>query len=207
MTPQQVERAMEHLELANAVTAYFKRLANPPPADIEALVVRGTHRRLEAGEAFCRLGQTRHELAYITTGFVRYYVTLPDGDEATKDFSFSGSFTLSFGSAAVQRPAQVAIAAIVPTELVVWPYQVLLDLYESHPEWQKVGRRVAEFLYVRKEQRELSFLLMDASARYNRMREQFGPQIDLVPQYLLASYLGIRPQSLSRLRKQQASSP
>ncbi len=43
---------------------------------------------------------------------------------------------------------------------------------------------------------------MDAQARYKLMREQFGPQIDLVPQYLLASYLGIRPQSLSRLRKQ-----
>jgi CRP-like cAMP-binding protein len=129
-------------------------------------------------------------------------VTLPDGEEATKDFSFAGSFTLSFGSAAVQRPAQVAIAAIVPTELAVWPYQVLLELYESHPEWQKIGRRVAEFLYVRKEQRELSFLLMDASTRYKVMREQFGAQIDMIPQYMLASYLGIQPQSLSRLRKQ-----
>ena len=196
---------MEHPELVNAVTVYFKRLANPPQADIEALVARGTQRRLEAGEAFCRLGQTRYELAHIKTGFVRYYVTLPDGEEATKDFSFAGSFTLSFGSAAVQRPAQVAMGAIVPTELVVWPYQTLLDLYESHTEWQKVGRRLAEFLYVRKEQRELSFLLMDAQARYKSMRGQFGAQIDLVPQYLLASYLGIRPQSLSRQRKQAAA--
>ncbi len=193
---------MELSELVNALATYFQRLANPPKADIETLAKQGRHRPLEPGEAFCRLGQSHHELAYIKTGFVRYYVTLPDGDEATKDFSFSGSFTLSFGSAAVQRPAQVAIAAIVATELVVWPYQTLLDLYESHPQWQKVGRRVAEFLYVRKEQRELSFLLMDARARYKLMREQFGPQIDLVPQYLLASYLGIRPQSLSRLRKQ-----
>ncbi len=151
---------MEPSELVNALAAYFQRLANPPKADIETLVKQGRHRRLEPGEAFCRLGQRHHELAYIKTGFVRYYVTLPDGEEATKDFSFSGSFTLSFGSAAVQRPAQVAIAAIVATELVVWPYQTLLDLYESHPQWQKVGRRVAEFLYVRKEQRELSFLAL-----------------------------------------------
>ncbi len=195
---------MEHTELSelvNALTSYFQRLANPPVADIETLVARGTHRPLESGESFCRLGQRHHELAYIKSGIVRYYVTLPDGEEATKDFSFSGSFTLSFGSAAVQRPAQVAIAAVVATDLLVWPYQTLLDLYESHPEWQKVGRRVAEFLYVRKEQRELSFLLMDAKTRHKAMRGQFGPQIDLVPQYMLASYLGIRPQSLSRLRK------
>jgi CRP-like cAMP-binding protein len=193
---------MEQTEFINAVASYFQRLANPPMADIETFAKRAVHRRLESGESFCRLGQSRHELAYIKTGSVRYYVTLPDGEEATKDFSFAGSFTLSFGSAAVQRPAQVAIAAIVPTELAVWPYQVLLELYESHPEWQKIGRRVAEFLYVRKEQRELSFLLMDASTRYKVMREQFGAQIDMIPQYMLASYLGIQPQSLSRLRKQ-----
>lgn len=196
---------MEHAELLQAVASYFLQLANPSMLDIETLVAQGKHRRLASGEAFCRLGQTHHELAYIKIGMVRYYVTLPDGEEATTDFSFAGSFALSFGSATVQRPAQVAISAIVPTELVVWPYQTLLRLYESHPEWQKVGRRVAELLYVRKEQRELSFLLMDAQARYESMRAQFGAQIDLVPQYLLASYLGIRPQSLSRLRKQAAS--
>lgn len=195
---------MENIELVNAVASYFLRLANPPMTDIERLVSQGKHRRLTSNDDFCQLGQTHHELAYIKSGCVRYYVTLPDGEEATKDFSFAGTFALPFGSAAVRRPAQVAIAAVVPTELVVWPYQALLELYESHPEWQKVGRRVAEFLYVRKEQRELSFLLMDAQTRYTAMREQFGAQIDSVPQYLLASYLGIRPQSLSRLRKQAA---
>jgi CRP-like cAMP-binding protein len=194
-----------HAELVSAVAAYFLRLANPPMADIERLVNIGKHRGLDSSETFCRLGQSHHELAFIKSGALRYYVTLPDGEEATKDFSFAGTFALPFGSAAVRRPAQVAIAAIVPTQLVVWPYQSLLDLYESHSEWQKVGRRVAELLYVRKEQRELSFLLMDAQTRYQSMREQFGAQIDLVPQYLLASYLGIRPQSLSRLRKQAST--
>jgi hypothetical protein len=73
-------------------------------------------------------------------------VTLPDGNESTKDFSFKGGFTPSFGSAASQRPAQVAIAAVVRSELLVWPYKVMLDLYDSNIEWQKAGRRVAELL-------------------------------------------------------------
>jgi CRP-like cAMP-binding protein len=89
----------------------------------------------------------------------------------------------------------------VPTELVGWPYQLRLDLYASDMEWQKLGRRIAELLYIRKEQRELSFLLLDAPARYQRFCAQFGQQADRIPQYYIASYLGIRPQSLSRLRK------
>ena len=138
---------------------------------------------------------------------MRYFVTLPDGNESTKDFSFNSRFTLSFGSAAIQRPAQVAIAAVVRTELLVWPHQLLLDRYDSSIEWQKVGRRVAELLYVRKEQRELSFLLQDAEARFRQMHAQFGTQADAIPQYFLASYLGVRPQSLSRLQRRIADAP
>ena len=194
-------------ETVQGITAYLGQFAAVPAADIERFVASGRSRLLEAGDSFCRLGQQTHEVAFIQAGIVRYLVTLPDGNESTKDFSFKGSFTLSFGSAAVRRAAQVAIAAVVRTELLVWPYQVLLDRYESNMEWQKVGRRVAELLYVRKEQRELSFLLLDAEARYRQMRAQFGAQADAIPQYFLASYLGVRPQSLSRLKRRIADAP
>jgi CRP-like cAMP-binding protein len=190
-----------------SIAAYLGHFAALPVADIERFVSQGRGRVLESGESFCRQGQPTHEVGFIQSGIVRYLVTLPDGNESTKDFGFKGSFTLSFGSAASQRPAQVAIAAVVCTELLVWPYQVLLDLYDSNIEWQKVGRRVAELLYVRKEQRELSFLLLDAEARYRQMRAQFGKQADAIPQYFLASYLGVRPQSLSRLKRRIADEP
>jgi CRP-like cAMP-binding protein len=198
---------MSPADTADSIAAYLGRFAALRKADIERLVAQGRSRVLEPGDSFCRQGQQAHEVGFIQSGIVRYFVTLPDGEESTKDFSFSGSFTLSFGSAASQRPAQVAIAAVVRTELRVWPYQVLLDLYDSDIAWQKVGRRVAELLYVRKEQRELSFLLLDAEARYRQMLAQFGPQADAIPQYFLASYLGVRPQSLSRLKRRIADAP
>ncbi|MFM9864228.1 MAG: Crp/Fnr family transcriptional regulator [Micropepsaceae bacterium] len=198
---------MSPAETVESIAAYLGRFADLGLAEVERFVAKGKSRVLEPGDSFCRLGQRTHEVAFIQAGIVRYMISLPDGNESTKDFSFKGSFTVSFGSAALQRPAEVAIAAVVRTELLVWPYQVLLDLYDSNIEWQKVGRRIAEFLYVRKEQRELSFLLLDAEARYRQMRAQFGPQADAIPQYHLASYLGMRPQSLSRLKKRIADAP
>ena len=198
---------MSPAETVADIAAYLGRFAALRVADIERFVAQGRSRVLAAGDSFCRLRQPTHEVGFIQSGIVRYFVTLPDGNESTKDFSFKGSFTLSFGSAASQRPAQVAIAAVVRTELLVWPYPVLLNLYESDIEWQKVGRRVAELLYVRKEQRELSFLLLDAEARLRQMRAQFGTQADAIPQYFLASYLGLRPQSLSRLKRRIADAP
>jgi CRP-like cAMP-binding protein len=196
---------MSPAETVANIAAYLGRFAALPAADIERFAASGRTRVLGPRDGFCHLGQEKHEVAFIQAGIVRYLVILPDGSESTKDFSFKNSFTVSFASAALKRPAEVAIEAVVRTRLLVWPYQVMLDLYESSMGWQKVGRRVAELLYVRKEQRELSFLLLDAEARYRQMRAHFGAEADAIPQYFLASYLGVRPQSLSRLKKQIAN--
>ena len=198
---------MSNPETAQIINAYLRRFANLQVADIDSFVAKGRRRVFEAGECFCHVGQERHEVGFIQNGIVRYFVVSSDGSDATKDFSLNGTFTLSFGSAVLGKPAEVAIDAVVRTELLVWPYQVLLGLYDSDIEWQKVGRRVAEFLYVRKEQRELSFLQLDAEARYRKMLAQFGTQADAIPQYFLASYLGIRPQSLSRLKRRITNEP
>jgi CRP-like cAMP-binding protein len=183
------------------IEAYIARFAAPPADQLADFVAAGRSRSLAPGEPFCRLGQERHELAFIHEGIVRYYVVLPDGDEATKDFSFAPSFTVSFGSAAAGRPAAVAIAAVTACRLSVWPYAAMLALYERHAEWQKLGRLLAEVLYARKERREISFLLESAETRYRKALRAFPSEIAQIPQYHLASYLGIRPQSLSRLRK------
>ncbi len=183
------------------IAAYVRRFAEPPADQLAAFIAAGKPRRLGTGEDFCVLGQERHEVAFIHDGIVRYYTLLPNGEEATKDFSFAKSFTVSFGSAVLGRPAEVAIGAVTDCVLTVWPYAAFTAFFDRHAEWQKFGRRVAEMLYVRKERREISFLLEDAGDRYRAMREMFPAEIERVPQHYLASYLGIRPQSLSRLKK------
>ena len=186
---------------AHPVAQFLRRLAPLPQDELERFITAGRARCLRAGEPFCTQGQQQHEIAFILRGIVRYHVALPSGDEATKDFSFAGGFTVSFGSATRGVPAQVAISAVVATDLLVWPWSTMTTLYESSALWQRVGRLAAEALYVRKEQRELSFLLQSASERYQAMHQRFGTQIDQIAQHHLASYLGIRPPSLSRLKR------
>ena len=94
----------------------------------------------------------------------------------------------------------MAISAVTVCQLTVWPYRTLADLYDRDPQWQRLGRLAAEMLYVRKERRELSFLLQNAETRYRNFLRDF-PCSSQIPQYYVASYLGIRPQSLSRLKK------
>jgi CRP-like cAMP-binding protein len=186
------------------IAEVIRRFADPPAEQIERLIAGGRTRTLDAGRDFCRPGQQRHEVAFIHEGILRYYLVLADGEDVTKDFSFAGGFAVSYGSAVTGRPAEVAVAAVIPCRLTVWAYSAFTSLYDSHPQWERFGRRIAELLYVRKERREIALLTQSAGQRLEAMLQAF-PQAQQIPQHYLASYLGIRPQSLSRLKRDPRS--
>jgi CRP-like cAMP-binding protein len=190
------------MNIADAI----RRFADPPADEIAALVAAGRPCALKSGEDFCHIGQEKHEVAFIHEGVLRYYLILPDGEDATKDFSFAGGFAVSYGSAVMSEAAAVGVAAVTPCKLTVWRYSAFTALYGRHSEWERFGRRIAEMLYVRKEKREISLLTESADERRLAMLRAF-PQAAEIPQHFLASYLGIRPQSLSRLKKNRSPSP
>lgn len=183
------------------VEGFIRALCNPPGEDLKKLLAEGKPLTLGPREFFCKPGQTRHEVGFLHEGLARYHVLTEDGEDVTKDFALPGRFAVSFGSAVQGLPAQVAISTVLPSRFTVWPFDRIRGLLEGHPEWQKFGRRIAEFLYVRKEKRELDFLLRSAPERYEVARAELGPAFGELPRDLLASYLGIAPESLSRLRR------
>jgi CRP-like cAMP-binding protein len=190
---------------AQEICAFIRRFAAPPVAELDGLVARGRRGLLAKGDSLARLGDVEHRLAFLHTGVVRYHVVDPDsGADITKDFSFAPSFAVSFGSAVRGQPARVAVSAVEDCVVTLWPARALDELYDQGGiEWQRFGRKIAEQLYVRKEERELAFLTADADARYDAMLASFPPAVTRIPQHLLASYLGITPESLSRLKRRR----
>lgn len=191
---------------AEEIAVYIARYAKPPATQVAAFVAGGRRATVARGEALVELGDTTHPLYFVHSGIVRYMLILPDsGDDVTKDFSFGPSFATSFGSAVSGQPARVGIVAVTDCVVTRWPLARLTALYEADAAWQKLGRRLAEWLYVRKEDREIAFLTQTAEARYGDLTRTFGDRIEQVPQRHLASYLGITPESLSRLRARLAA--
>jgi CRP-like cAMP-binding protein len=188
------------------VVGMVNAIAPVPAAELRAFIATGTAVRLEPREYFCAPGERQHRIGFLHRGLVRYHVITDSGRDVTKDFSPSGQFTVSFGSAVMGEPARVAVSAVEECELTVWSWASMRAQLEQNPAWERFARRIAEWLYVRKEQRELSFLLQTATERYAEAAKTFGPAVVRIPQYQLASYLGIAPESLSRLRRRLASS-
>ena len=79
------------------------------------------------------------------------------------------------------------------------PFKEIQKLYQRHPCWNELGRKIAENFFIVKEQREYEFLLLDAKARYLNFIHDYADLTERIPQYHIAAYLGITPVSLSRV--------
>lgn len=159
-----------------------------------------TFKHLKRKEHFLRQGELARHIGLITQGYARLYY-LQDGKEITKDFNFENFFCGSYASFSLQQPSRFNVVAMEDLTLILLNREIF-RLFDLYPGLQKFGRLMIERMFIRKELRESSFLLDSAEERYRELRAQF-PGIELrVPQKYLASYLGITPETLSRIRGQ-----
>ncbi|GAB2602182.1 Crp/Fnr family transcriptional regulator [Spirosoma areae] len=155
------------------------------------------------GDYFLQAGEVCRYVGFITAGLVRYYV-LDDSEEHTYDFSPEETFVCNYESFLSQTTSRRNIQAIETTMLLRISYDNLQKLYQTLQHGQQFGRLVAEQLFVATLQKLTSFYRETADERYDNFLRLFPGLADRVPQYVVASYIGIKPQSLSRIRAQRA---
>ena len=160
-------------------------------------------RHIPAERFFLQAGEICRYVGFITEGLLRYYI-LDDGNEHTYDFSPERTFTCNYESFLTHTPSYRFIQAIEDTTLLVISYDNLQLLYNRLHEGQKFGRLVAEELFVGMLQKLTSFYMETAEERYDTFLRSFPDLQERVPQYVVASYVGIKPQSLSRIRALRA---
>lgn len=157
---------------------------------------------LAKDEYFFRQGERPTHIGFTLSGLLVNYYTDSKGDEYVKKFSSAGSPIACYGSLIHKRDANYSAKALEPTVLFTLKYATFLECYDRHPCWERLGRLIAEKLYLEKEFREESFLVADAKERYAHFCKYYPDLVQKVPQYLIASYIGITPVSLSRLKKE-----
>jgi CRP-like cAMP-binding protein len=188
------------------IRQFIRRFANPPADQVNDFIAKSRRAVLPKGKALVGIGDTTHPLYFVHSGIIRYMLIIPGtGEDVTKDFSFAPTFAASFGSSILAQPSRIGIVALTDCATSLWPLGALTSLFDRHIEWQKLGRKLAEWLYVRKEDREISFITQTTEDRYAALADAFPDRISLVPQHHIASYLGITPESLSRLRARVAA--
>lgn len=156
--------------------------------------------RLKKGDYFLQSGEVNQQLGFIVKGLVRYYVFKND-EEATFEFTPEGEFIGDYQSFSKQVPSLQNIQAIEECELLVIDFASVQHIYNHTIHGNLIGRTIIEHRFDVMVNQLLSIYMHNEQERYQRFVKQYSYINQRIPQYLVASYVGVKPQSLSRIRK------
>jgi CRP-like cAMP-binding protein len=145
-------------------------------------------------------GKIAKELYFVLKGLVRLYYT-KDGEEITGFIFREQLFASSYDSFLRQVPSIQTLETLEDSDLLVIGYTRMQQLYEQLPKMHILARKVAEQRFINAQLMLSSFILDSPEERYRKFEAQHGDLLLRVPHHMIASYLGITPVSLSRIRK------
>lgn len=175
-----------------------------PISDAAWLDISGcfTEQSLAENSHLIQVGEHARDIAFVTEGVLREYFITEEGKEFNKAFVGAGTLTGSLYDLLSGLPSTASIQALTPVRMYRAPFQSFRALFDIHPCCERFGRLFAERLFIKKAKREYELMCLDATARYRLLLQQFPELENLVAQYHIASYLGITPVALSRIRKE-----
>ncbi|WNO08025.1 Crp/Fnr family transcriptional regulator [Teredinibacter sp. KSP-S5-2] len=154
-----------------------------------------------ANEHIFKAGETVDHVYFILKGLARYYYLTQEGKEFNKSFSTTGQILGSISSSANSIPCTYSTQCLQDMECLSLTYKTLKILSNRFPEWNQFHLYSLEQLAIKKEIREADFLLLTAEERYTKFLEDFAHIENIIPNYHIASYIGITEVALSRIRK------
>jgi CRP-like cAMP-binding protein len=147
------------------------------------------------------IGHTCKTIYFVKKGCIRIYYFKEDID-ITESFEFENAFVARAESLFTGKPSKKAIQAIENTTLIAIDSTKLFMLFDSHPDLERLFRKIIEMAYVNTVNRIESLQFNTAEERYINLIKDHPYILKRVPLKFIASYLGITPVSLSRIRAQ-----
>jgi CRP-like cAMP-binding protein len=184
------------MKLLEFLNTHFKTNFTDP----SAFFVKLTEQRFKKGEIITDYGKTEKKLYFINEGFVQITM-LHESEERIFDFFFPDSFVCSFTSFLKQEPSDARVSALVECCMEVIQYNDLQQAYKTSLVANQLGRVLTEQIYMVKARREKDFLTKSAVERYRELIAMRPDIAKLIPVNKIAKYLGVHPESLSRIRR------
>jgi CRP-like cAMP-binding protein len=148
---------------------------------------------------FLKEGQVCKMMVLVHKGALRYFSRTEKGDH-TIGFAFEGGWLGDYESFLLQTPSNCLIEALEDCELFTLSYPDMQALYQHSQRFERFGRIMAEQLFLATARSKSDLMLRNAKERYMALLNSQPQIFERLPQHLIASYLGVLPQSLSRIR-------
>jgi len=154
-------------------------------------------------EILLEKGMVSQYLYFIIKGCLRIVLIDDAGQEATRFLVFEGRMGTAFPSFILRQPSAAAIQSIEPSELLIISHSDYQRLMDDVPGWERMARLDIELDYIDAIQRIESLITMDARERYDILLKQNPRIVQRLPNKIVADYLGISQETLSRLKSKK----
>lgn len=184
----------------NEIRKYFEQIVKMSDKDWDIFSSKLNKSEYKKRTTLLKIGKVENHLNFIEKGSIRLFIPKEEND-LTFGFCFKGQFMSAYDSFLTQKPSTYQTETLTETTLWKLTFEDLQDIYKRTEVGHIIGRITAENLFLLKVKREQSLLNETAEERYLKLFTDQPHLIKEIPLKYLASYIGITPQALSRIRK------
>jgi CRP-like cAMP-binding protein len=191
----------DSLATRDILAPWFAQLKVTDTAPFDDWLAAMTQQHLEKDAILVRAGDASRSLYFLHSGLLRLYYTTPQGRERNKAFYGAGSALGAVSAAITGSPAPFSIQALEPSLVVQADFDALFRNAHLHPELSRAVIDLLSGACIRNVQREAVLLTCNAQQRYRWLCDNEPDLLQRVPQFHIASYIGVDAVSLSRLKR------
>ena len=184
--------------------AYFERTWTLTPEEKDLITSLVIPRALKKGEFLLREGDPVKYGAFIAKGFLRSFVIDNKGKEHIVQFAPENWWIGDKAGVSKDAKASFFIDAIEDSEILLMDFKAHMTMMEKSPGFASSFQAGMQKRGVAKDKRIVQSLSATAEERYNDFIATYPSIVQRVPQHMLASFLGVTPETVSRIRKQQS---
>ena len=189
-------------EKGQVLLDYIDKYVSLTEAEEAILLSKVTYRAYLKGQFIVQQGDVCKYEGFVLSGCTKTFHMDHEGQEHIVMFSIEDWWTADIGSFVTQTPADYSVQCQENTELIMFSYDIIEDLYAEIPKLERFFRQIIQKAFVASQKRIVRGFSLSAKDRYVYFKNQYPKIEQRIPQYMIASYLGITKEFLSKIKSE-----
>ena len=186
--------------MENRLINYFLKITNLTADETKVLAESMVVKNFSKNEYLVKEGEFTNASYFILDGCVRQFKTL-DGDDITTNFYTEEQWIISLENFDKKTASKYNLVCLEATTVVIGDEQKAQELFKQFPRFETISRQIMETVFMEQQNLMTSYITDKPEQRYLKLLETRPDIFQRVPQYDIATYIGVKPESLSRIRK------
>lgn len=188
------------MKMSNGLKQLLLTYAQFPEEELQSILSLFEPNEIKKNEFLLNEGDIAKDFYYVRSGGIRTYFIDKDGHEKTRYVMLDGEIGTTLASYLAQKPSLEFIQAIEDTELLAINHDNFYHLLETNHNWKEFYIKILEGTYIYQNRKIETLVTLTAKQRYERLLEEKPEYVQRLSNKMLASYLDMREETLSRLK-------